>query len=149
MATFYCRPDTWDESIVHHVYYDNEYGNGSLPSADTVIDIGAHIGSFSALVAKRGAGRVLAFEPHLENARLAMRNTREFGSVVEVYPLGIWRSDENLLGCRSHGGWSPENGNNTGGGSLAERMRFPEQVAVIALDAVLQMLGRVRLMKID
>jgi FkbM family methyltransferase len=46
-----------------------------LQPGDVVFDIGANIGWFSILAARRvGAGQVLAFEPEVENAALTQRN---------------------------------------------------------------------------
>src|SRR5258708_5456294 len=62
----------------------------SYPAAgrgDTVLDLGAHIGSFSLLAARAGA-RVLAFEPDPSNFSLLEENAAPYAA-VEAVPLAV------------------------------------------------------------
>ncbi|MBZ0172927.1 MAG: hypothetical protein K8E66_11140, partial [Phycisphaerales bacterium] len=52
------RRQSWDRNISANVVA-GEYGDIAF-SGTTVVDIGAHIGSFSILAATRGARRILA-----------------------------------------------------------------------------------------
>ena len=69
------RDGTWDEMIWMCVARDNEY---LLPSRfqadDVIIDIGAHIGSFTYAVLDRGAGLVIAVEANRDNFRQLQHN---------------------------------------------------------------------------
>ena len=112
------RQDTWDPLIYHSVAIANEY---ELPEcfceSDIVIDIGAHIGSFTYAVLQRGAGHVFAVEADSGNYKIAADNLKEFikqGRVVLTYGA-IWRSDSNddVLYYEGH-----PNKFNTGGGGV-------------------------------
>lgn len=91
---FYARPRTDDRKIFESVVEDGEY---PLPSKfdeqDVLIDIGAHIGSFSYAALKRGAGKVYAFEAHPVNHAITRKNLEQFGERVECRNLAVWRSD--------------------------------------------------------
>lgn len=144
---FSLRPESWDWGIARAVVVNNEY---RLPErfreTDVVIDIGAHIGSFAYACLRRGAGKVISFEPDPENAALAARNLAHFGSRCELHAAAVWRSDgrvPNLLLGRA------KERLNTGGHSVVSD-GGGVAVPVIALDAVLASLaGPIRLLKID
>ncbi len=91
---FYARPNTDDRRIFQHVVDLEEY---PLPQKfdddDVVIDIGAHIGSFSYAALKRGAGKVYAFEAHPVNHAITLKNLQQFGERAECRNLAVWRSD--------------------------------------------------------
>lgn len=92
---FYGRPHTEDSNVFQSVVTHNEY---NLPykfsGDDVIIDLGAHIGSFSYAVLKRGAGRVYAYEAHPINCAIARKNLSRFGDRVVCHNLAVWRSDE-------------------------------------------------------
>jgi FkbM family methyltransferase len=72
---FRFRDRTMDEGIFLSVTRYNEYKlPRSLSPDDVVIDVGAHIGSFSLAATMRGSQRVFAFEPNPANFRLARHN---------------------------------------------------------------------------
>lgn len=78
----------------------NEYGLDSMHfvDGDVVIDVGAHVGLVSMLLAKRWPKlRIIAFEPFPENHRNCRENLR-MNSVtnVELHPHGI-TADRRLL----------------------------------------------------
>lgn len=72
---FEFRGGTCDANVFHDVVERNEY---RLPDAfspeDLILDVGAHIGSFSQACLERGARRILAFEPDPENYTRARRH---------------------------------------------------------------------------
>jgi FkbM family methyltransferase len=71
----------------------NEYLLGpSIPSDAVVIDVGVNSGAFSYACLRRGAGKVVGFEPG-PVARLARNNLVEFGLRSEVFGNVVWRSD--------------------------------------------------------
>lgn len=65
--------------VIDEIFYRNGYTPRFLPieSGDTVIDIGANVGVFSLFAATLGAGKIYAFEPLPENAKLIARNFKE------------------------------------------------------------------------
>lgn len=92
---FYARSHTEDAGVFEAVVDNNEYGlPDALTGDDVVIDIGAHIGSFSYAALKRGAGRVYAYEAHPINRAIARKNLSRFGDRVSCHNLAVWRSDE-------------------------------------------------------
>jgi len=62
-----------------------------LSPGDVILDLGAHIGSFSLLAAKYGRCRVFAFEPDLESLALCRINTllNSLEAQVSCYPFAI------------------------------------------------------------
>jgi FkbM family methyltransferase len=91
----YVRPLTFDVQIAESVIVDNEY---ALPEAfdseDVVIDIGAHIGSFSTAALMRGAGKVYCYEAHPMNHAIASKNLTRFAKKTVCCNMAVWRSDE-------------------------------------------------------
>ena len=78
------REGTSDEAVVRQVLADEGYAHGMpeyVPRAgQVVIDVGAHIGAFSILLAPAiASGRVYALEPCRESYELLARNIRENG----------------------------------------------------------------------
>jgi FkbM family methyltransferase len=88
------RTGTLDAWVWRMVAVANEY---RLPDRfgpdDLVLDVGAHIGSFSHAVLARGAGHVHACEADPANAALLARNLRAFPGRHTVHRLAVWRSD--------------------------------------------------------
>ena len=71
---FKTRPETTDEAIVRNVFVEDEYDARNLiKPQDVVVDIGAHIGSFSVLAASLGA-QVSSYEPFFESYNLLCQN---------------------------------------------------------------------------
>jgi FkbM family methyltransferase len=75
---FRYRPKTQDEMMIKEVYFDNCY---HLPDrfqpTDIVLDIGAHIGSFTMACLERGCKKVWAYEPARENQKYLALNIRD------------------------------------------------------------------------
>lgn len=146
------RPGTWDRSIFLHVM-QGEYGELNFPGA-VVLDIGAHIGSFSMLAAARGAARVVALEPGSSNFELLQRNALNF-PVIETRRIAAWPDD-------NHGAsliWRPcGTHENTGGASVLPVSDISgytlidqgaEAVGIVVFDELLCELGAVDILKID
>jgi FkbM family methyltransferase len=91
------RPETTDAETFEFIVERNEY---NLPARfnpdDIVIDIGAHIGSFSYAALVRGAGNIHAYEAHREKHFIAAKNLARFGSRVNCRHQAVWRSDQTL-----------------------------------------------------
>lgn len=66
------RAGTWDDFIVK----EQPYGRLPIRSDDVVMDVGAHIGTFTRDALRRGAAGVIAYEPEQVNVRLLRENTR-------------------------------------------------------------------------
>jgi FkbM family methyltransferase len=67
----------WDASTLEEVFYKDIYEQESkIKPGDVVLDVGAHIGSFTLKAAKEvgPGGRVVSFEPSSENFRLLTLN---------------------------------------------------------------------------
>ncbi len=79
------RPGTLDRHIFLAVFARDEYRLAGLPprSLGTVIDGGAHIGTFAVRAAPI-AGRVICLEPEPENFRLLLHNVSRLPEVLAV-----------------------------------------------------------------
>jgi FkbM family methyltransferase len=150
---FYARPQTDDREIFEAVVEKEEY---PLPQKfgdeDVLIDIGAHIGSFSYAVLERGAARVYAYEAHPVNHAITRKNLERFGTRAQCRNLAVWRSDvpsQTLFNDRLNN----QSGPNTGGHAVVyNNDGLPIQT--VGLDDILReatdgFRGRIRLLKID
>lgn len=81
------RPNTNDLQIINHVYTNNSYHLPDNMKRWFVIDVGAHIGSFSIAAVKRGAA-VRAYEPCTENFKLLYKNVDELPVYCEKLGIG-------------------------------------------------------------
>lgn len=92
---FYCRPETEDFIVFEDVVDRNEYLlQDEFNSDDIIIDVGAHIGSFSYAAALRKPGKVYAYEAHPVNHAIACKNLAHFGDLVSCRNQAVWRSDK-------------------------------------------------------
>jgi FkbM family methyltransferase len=112
---FLVRPGTNDDVIFANVVTRNEYRVPEDMSGAVVIDIGAHIGTFSHLALARGAAEVHAFEPEASNFRFARKNLTPFGERVHLHNRAVWRSD--IVAPTLHF-WRSTDDANVGGGTL-------------------------------
>lgn len=86
---FHHRP--MDRSAIDEVCVLDVYGLKDRQLSGTVIDVGAHIGSFSMMVKRLFPHvHVIAFEPNVENIDLLERNCLENGVEVSAYRLAVW-----------------------------------------------------------
>lgn len=142
------RPESWDYGIARSVLLDNEYRlPDTFDANDLIIDIGAHIGAFSHACLRRGAGRVIAFEPEPANFSLAMENLAPFAEAIDLRAEAVWRSDRpsEPLHLRS-----ASERLNTGGHRVVSDRGQAHRVRAVSLDDVLSRLARrVSLLKID
>jgi len=146
------RNHSWDRAIFESVV-SGEYGKLEF-QGKTVVDIGAHIGSFSVLACLGGASRVLAYEAGAENFALLAENCGDLAA-AECHHAAVWRSDTEGAVLR----WrSSANGENTGGGTVIDclaKAGEPEapgdtfEVRAIPLDDIVGGVGHVDLVKID
>lgn len=147
---FHLRAGTNDALIYEQVVIQNEYllparlGKGSV-----VLDIGAHIGTFSYLALERGAAAVIGFEPEVSNHACAEFNLARFGNRAQVHQLAAWRSDV----AAGTVPFLPSGDQlNSGGGSVI--WEADETVQAIAFDDIVDALTsqgrrRIDLLKMD
>lgn len=86
------RDDVWDSAIIIETWWLNEYLRNleNIKEGATVIDIGAHIGSFSIFVASQFKNiRVLAFEPEPDNFALLKENISINHLEDRVFPFRL------------------------------------------------------------
>lgn len=103
---FRVRPNTWDSSILAEVVTQDTYElNLWEPASDNplIVDVGGHIGGLSAWLGSAfPSGRVHAFEPADDNARLFRTNT--FGlSNVQLHPCAVGAADGAVRLVRAAG----------------------------------------------
>lgn len=72
-VTFEARVKTQDAMVLNEVWKHSCYERAPVAFGDVVVDIGAHIGGYTVLVAKKGA-TVFSYEPELGNYSLLTRN---------------------------------------------------------------------------
>ncbi len=87
------RPNTQDEPMarteVFHRDYYRQYGKLEIKPGDTVVDLGANVGSFSILAGMEGAETIVAVEAHPETIALfeknVERNNQYFKNPVTLF----------------------------------------------------------------
>ena len=146
------RADSWDMTIFGNVI-GGEYGAIDV-LGKTVVDIGAHIGSFSILAAMKGARRVLAYEAGADNFDLLVTNCGALPA-VECHRAAVWRSDADGASLSWREASNPQN---TGGGTVVECATIAGEptgggrrctVRTIPFDDIVERAGTVDLLKID
>lgn len=106
-----------------------------LSSGDTVIDIGAHVGTFTIPFANAvgNTGRVLAFEVHPSTFTLLQKNVEQNNLSEVIHPLNIG------LGSKKEKVYINETDSNTGGTFLSKESKNSDKYSVYVdtLDNVL------------
>lgn len=154
-ADFLTRKGTHDQNIVQevwneHFYYENGF---EIKPGDRVVDIGAHIGSFTVWAMKKGAD-VLAFEPDRDNFNLLAHNVnfnrdinkdKKIGE-VEAHPYAV-KAIEGIYFIDRGSEGQP----NTGGYKIVDEMTAPSVEGVQSIDPEMIFEGgkRVDFLKID
>ena len=108
------------------------------------VDVGAHIGYYSALAADvmDGAGRVYAFEPCPANFYLLQKNTSIYGNLIKAFGMAV---GEKV--CQGELYLSSSNTGDHRLAQVADRQAIP--VCVTTLDAALADVEKIDLLKID
>lgn len=81
-----------DVGIVNGVLVQKSYASAEVHPGDVVLDVGAHVGSYTVWASKRvgPGGKVLSFEPEPENFRLLKKNIALNGcSNVRLYSAAL------------------------------------------------------------
>lgn len=143
-AHWHFRDGTHDREIWRCVVECDEYRMSEREFApdDVIVDVGAHIGSFTWLAKQRGSSTVYSFEPCRQNYLLLGLNvgTRQFNQA-------LWRSDGQRYGSLY---FQPStNQENTGGGDVL--YEFGTTVDFMSLDWFIERhnIKRIRLLKLD
>lgn len=107
------RGDTADENIMRAVRWQNEYGLPAwMPPETRVLDVGAHVGSFTVAAWERGSRNVVSYEPEAENWTLLCENVAGLPGVT-VHNEALWSRSGEFLSMQPS--LDPAN---TGGGSV-------------------------------
>ncbi|NUQ25610.1 MAG: FkbM family methyltransferase [Saprospiraceae bacterium] len=129
-ARFYYRPHTYDRFMIEEVWLNDEYrlDNCTVMSNAGIIDVGAHIGSFSVRASKLFPDNFIwAFEPAIDNFNLLKNNLKLNNCAnVQVYQKAVTdnKKKANLF----------INENHTGGHSLIPD--FHDKKAIVEIDAI-------------
>ena len=111
------REGTNDEGLFVDVFKNNEYKFPESALGWTVLDLGAHIGTFSLLAYSRGAKKIIAVESDTENFEILKTNTKGLKN-IKLYNNAISSSDGEKFNCYKYVhifSWGSCNYINTGG----------------------------------
>ena len=90
---FIVRPKSFDMRMIKEVYIHKPYHRLKINKGDVVVDIGAHIGTFSVLAGQKAGikGEVYAYEPVPNTFDILKRNIHinSLQNIVYPYKLGI------------------------------------------------------------
>lgn len=97
---FVIRKYSMDSAILYENLIDKVYDRyiPKMNTGDTVIDVGAHIGSFSIHMAQKFPGvRIIGFEPMVENFALLKKNVElnHLRKTIRIVPMGVAKKSEN------------------------------------------------------
>ena len=134
------RSGTWDEDIWNLVYGMNEYRVNRF-AGKIVVDVGAHIGSFSRLAADNGATSVYAFEPNPESYRLLVENVQ--GTQIKPYNMAIHCNSGLLVKS------IPSLEETNTGGSNCVLSPDGTGTPTISMDDIIDLAGYVHILKLD
>ena len=144
---FDIEPDRISREVWLDVLTRNEYLLGpDIPADATVVDIGANSGAFSYACLRRGAGKVVAFEPG-PVADKCQENCSEFAGRFELVRRAVWRSDEPVQELKLAPSHREQHS-----GSMSAVLPVKGRsitVGVIDLDTVLRSLESVHILKLD
>ena len=121
-----------DEEAAREVFTENVYQlPASFPAGSVVVDIGAHIGTFTAAALARGAAEIHAYEPDPENFEQLTANCGRLrgGENVRPFNRAVWRHGGDLQFSALK---NP--GDNKGEGSLFATFKSRPAITVEAED---------------
>ncbi|MCW4051229.1 MAG: FkbM family methyltransferase [Candidatus Bathyarchaeota archaeon] len=140
----------WDKGIVESIFQHRYDPPGFDIPNGLVLDIGAHIGSFS-VYASQKASKVYAYEPEPSNFNLLVNNLRING-IKNVEPFQVAVYDKKgvlpffICGTRNTGGHSFSK-------ALLERDKVPSTITInvktLLFSDIVRSLGEVGFVKMD
>lgn len=148
------------DNVYGPIIHGDEYGLNEcrFEPEDVIIDIGAHIGTFTYLCYLKGSRAIHSFEPALRNFAMLQCNVGSLDG-VHLYRSAIWRCDCGDDDLKVSGPHSENTGANSvvAGGrcidfahqTFVEDAAESSQVAAAPLDGVLERFDRVKLLKLD
>ncbi|MBI2597954.1 MAG: FkbM family methyltransferase [Candidatus Diapherotrites archaeon] len=89
---FFLRQNVWDFFVLNELFIKKEYSvlEHDFSSPKTIIDIGAHIGSFSAYYAKKfPSAKIFCFEPMPQNFELLEKNIKENNYKKKIFAFNL------------------------------------------------------------
>jgi len=91
--------DSVDFDAFREICIEDHYNFSQIKKGITIVDIGAHIGTFTLSAVKKvgGQGKVIAIEPELNNFTQLTRNL-EINKIKNVIPINLALSDFNGKG---------------------------------------------------
>jgi FkbM family methyltransferase len=91
------RQNIWDCRIVREIFFDKPYvRHFVLPPNPTIVDIGGYIGDFSIYAVKYlNAGRVIVYEPTVENFEILRQNIENNGYTDRITAVNKAVSDSH------------------------------------------------------
>lgn len=161
------RPGTSDRNIWLNVVDKDEYRLPQMTENDWCIDIGANTGASTFAMLQKGAGKVIAFEPDIDNYILLRKQLKQEirDGRVEAHPLAVvggsgfsWRTFSGVVqkdGEVNYGGayLFTEDGRDTFG-YAKYMMRNPVKVPCIGFEEIEELIpdsfgGKRKLVKLD
>ena len=150
-ADFVTRKGTHDPNIVQEIWDKHFYkADGyEIKPGDVVVDIGAHIGSFTVWALHHGAD-IMAFEPDEVNFSLLMQNVQEAEKTckgaIDLHNAAV-RSIEGIFFIDRGG----ENQPNTGGYKIVEEMEGDsvEVVRSVPVEVIFSSFPKIDYLKLD
>lgn len=142
------REDSIDKRIYESVFKKNEYKIPTLENTDVVVDVGAHIGSFSLKCWFEGSRNIFAFEANKENYNVCFHNCSKFG--INVSNNAVRGNKDYLtLNCKPSKDFprtKAENLINYGGLVVSTG----EDIKVVTLEEILHTVGgKIDILKLD
>jgi FkbM family methyltransferase len=138
------RETSNDENVFNIVFKKNEYNLPELSKDCVVVDIGAHIGSFSLKAFEMGSRNIYSFEANLHNSVVCKYNCEPYN--IKVFNKAV-RGDKRISSvCSPLAKNSSQEIINYGGLAI----NFGEGIEVITLKDILEIVGgHIDILKLD
>lgn len=145
---FKLRSAVDDFAVWQNVVVGNEYRlPPKIHPKSIILDVGAHIGCFTAAVYERGARKIFCYEADVDNYYQLLENVESFeeGNQIFTYNAAVWRSDTET---KDLGFCASELAGVGGGGNVF--LNTSRRVRAMSLDAIIDQIGeRVFIAKFD